>query len=256
MRWLCAVLFACTLSAVAVAQDSTAGTVVSSNSETLVVKTTSNQYRLFLVNPNTVKPQALTSGDHVRVDWTEREAGGTPMANTITLEAPASQATATQAAAVPQKVQNVETQVKHQVRRWRLGGRVGVGLDPELLMFGVHSQIGPIFNRNVLFRPNAEFDWGEVTDMIAVNLEAIYRLPAVAARGQTRRLYVGAGPALNFIHQSFQQGRSINFGNFTYSTGFNILGGLMLHRGTFVELKTSLYSRPAPVLHLIFGKNW
>jgi len=49
-------------------------------------------------------------------------------------------------------VQNVETQVKHQVRRWRLGGRVGVGLDPELLMFGVHSQMGPIFNLNVLFR--------------------------------------------------------------------------------------------------------
>ena len=27
-----------------------------------------------------------------------------------------------------------------------------MGLDPELLMFGVHSQMGPIFNLNVLFR--------------------------------------------------------------------------------------------------------
>jgi len=126
-------------------------------------------------------------------------------------------------------------------------------------MFGVHSQMGPIFNRNVFFRPNAEFAWGEVTDLIALNLEAIYRLP-VTARRQNWSVYVGAGPALTFLHQSFQrqqgQGRNIDFGNFDYDTAFNILAGLQFRRGTFFELKTSLYARPAPTLRLIFGKTF
>jgi hypothetical protein len=47
----------------------------------------------------------------------------------------------------------------------------------------VHSQLGPIFHRDVFFRPNAEFAFGEVTDLIALNLEAIYRLPVSSRRG-------------------------------------------------------------------------
>jgi hypothetical protein len=71
---------------------------------------------------------------------------------------------------------------------------------------------------------------------------------------------VGAGPGLTFLHQSFQrqqgQGRNIDFGNFDFDAGFNILTGLQFRRGTFFELKTSLYARPAPVLRLIFGKTF
>jgi hypothetical protein len=69
--------------------------------------------------------------------------------------------------------------------------RAGAALDPELFMFGVHTQIGPIFSRNVFFRPNAEFAFAEVTDLIALNLEAIYRLP-ITARGKTWSAYFGA----------------------------------------------------------------
>jgi hypothetical protein len=67
--------------------------------------------------------------------------------------------------------------------------------------------------------------------------------------------YFGAGPALIFIHQSFNGGRDIEFGNFDFDLGLNILVGLQ-RRSTFVELKTSLYSRPAPVLRLIVGYNF
>jgi hypothetical protein len=42
-----------------------------------------------------------------------------------------------------------------------------------------------------------------------------------------------------------------DFGNFDYETGLNILAGMQSRRGTFVELKTSLYSGPAPKLRLI-----
>ena len=68
--------------------------------------------------------------------------------------------------------------------------------------------------------------------------------------------YIGAGPALTFIHQSFQHGRDIDFGNFDFDVGFNILIGAQFRRGTFLEAKTSLWSRPAPVFRLIFGYNF
>jgi hypothetical protein len=44
-------------------------------------------------------------------------------------------------------------------------------------MLGVHAGIGPIFSHNFYFRPNAEFAFGEFTDMVALNLEGAYRLP-------------------------------------------------------------------------------
>jgi hypothetical protein len=239
------------------------GTVVSSSRDTLVVRTENDQYQLFVFDSSTTKPRVIAPGARVRVVSTPGEEAGSRLASSVAVLAPAPSAqgntATTQAAPVPPQVREVERKIKHEARRWRLGVRAGAGLDPELLMFGVHSQMGPIFNRNVFFRPNAEFAWGEVTDLIALNLEAIYRLP-VTARRQNWSVYVGAGPALTFLHQSFQrqqgQGRNIDFGNFDYDTAFNILAGLQFRRGTFFELKTSLYARPAPTLRLIFGKTF
>ena len=244
-------------------ESTTEGTVVSSSRLTLVVRTENDQYRLFVFDRNTSKPSVIPAGASVRVVSTPGEEPDTRLASNVTVmgEAPGAQGkTATPSAApVPRQVRDVEDEIRHEARRWRLGVRGGVALDPELIMFGVHSQMGPIFNRNVLFRPSAEFDWGEVTDLIALNLEAIYRLP-IRARRQNWSAYVGAGPALTFLHQSFQrqqgQGRNIDFGNFDFDTGFNILTGVRLRRGTFVEIKTSLYARPAPTFRLIFGKDF
>ena len=157
-----------------------------------------------------------------------------------------------QAAPVPQKVHDVESDIKREARHWRLGVRAEAAFNPELFTFGVQSQIGPIFHPRVLFRPNAEFAFGEVTDLISLNLEAIYRFSS-ASRVRNWTPYVGAGPALIFIHQSFQQGRDIDFGNFDYETGFNVLVGTQSRKGAFVELKSSLYSGPAPKLRLIVG---
>ncbi len=149
----------------------------------------------------------------------------------------------------------MESNIKREARRWRLGVRAGAAFNPEFFMFGVHSQMGPIFSSNVFFRPSAEFDFGEVTDLIALNLEAVYRFPRSSER-RNWTPYVGAGPALTFLHQNFQMGRDIDFGNFDFDVGFNILIGMQSRRGTFVEAKTSLYSRPAPVLRLIVGYNF
>ena len=48
----------------------------------------------------------------------------------------------------------------------------------------------------------------------------------------------------------------VDFGEFHIDTGLNILGGIRFRRGTFVELKTTVYSDPAPTLLLIFGYNF
>ena len=236
------------------------GAVVSSTRNTLVVRTDDNQYQLFTYDRSAVRA-ALVQGARVRVTAGPADENGTRVASNITVVAAASLVVAgtpdkgAQAAPVPQKVRDIETDIKRESRRWRVGVRAGAAFDPELFTFGVQSQIGPILHPRVLFRPNAEFAFGEVTDLIALNLEAIYRFSAASRRGNWTP-YVGAGPAMIFIHQNFQSGRQIDFGNFDYETGLNVLAGMQSRKGTFVELKTSLYSGPAPKLRVIIGYNF
>ena len=174
-------------------------------------------------------------------------------------DAPSSQRTTSdkgaQAAPPPEKVRDIESEIKRESRRWHVGVRAGAAFNPELFLFGVQSQIGPLFHPRVQFKPNAEFDFGEVTDLVALNLEGVYRFSADYRR-RNWIPYIGAGPALIFIHQNFERGREIDFGNFDYETGFNVLVGAQNRRGTFFEMKTSLYSGPAPKLRLIIGRTF
>jgi hypothetical protein len=234
------------------------GTVASVRRQTFVVRTEDNQFYLFTFNRYTDKPRSIAVGTRVRVDSRPGAEIGTRLATRVrTLEAASSSqpAAGTEAAPIPESVRNVESDIRREARRWRLGVRAGATFDPELFMFGVHSQMGPIFSPRVFFRPSAEFAFGEVTDLIALNLEGVYRFPRSAERSNWSP-YVGAGPALTFIHQNFQAGRNIDFGNFDFDAGFNILLGMQSRRGTFVEAKTSLWSLPAPVLRLIVGYNF
>jgi len=235
------------------------GTVVSSTRNTLVVRTEDNQFQLFIFNRDTVKPRSLLTGARVSVVSTPGEEPGFRLASNVTTleEAPRAQGSAP--ARVPPEVRELERDIERQVRRWRAGVRAGAALDPELILFGAHAQVGPFFHRDVSFRPNAEFAFGEVTDLIALNLEAIYRLPILPRQGRWSA-YIGAGPGFTFLHQNFErqagEGRNIDFGNFDFDTGFNILTGVQFRGGTFFEVKSSVYSRPAPSVRLIFGYNF
>jgi hypothetical protein len=119
--------------------------------------------------------------------------------------------------------------------------------------------MGPFFSPDVYFRPNVEFAYGEVTALFAINLEGIYRLPISSRQGRWSA-YVGAGPAFSFIHQNFERDnggdRDIDFGEFDSDIGLNILGGLRWRGGAFAEIKSSVYSSPAPSLRLILGYNF
>jgi hypothetical protein len=243
--------------------DSVEGVIVSATRNTLVVRSDDSQFHLFTYDRPGTRPASLAVNTRVRVTAGDPDENGTRVATNVTVLSAASAASGTsssvdkgaQATPVPEKVRNVESEIKRESRRWNLGVRAGAAFDPEIFMFGVHTQIGPIFTPRILFRPSAEFDFGEVTDLIALNFEPIYRFSTTYRRGNWTP-YVGAGPSMIFIHQSFQQGRDISFGNFDYETGFNVLAGMQSRKGTFVEMKTSLWSGPAPKLRLIFGYNF
>lgn len=229
------------------------GTVVSTTQHTFVVRSDDGHYHLFTYASGFVANTEITRGARVHVNASAPDESGTQVAESVDVIQRANPATSAEAgAAPPPQVGKVTNQIEGEARRWHAGARIGVGFSPELFLFGVQSQIGPFFSPHFLFRPNAEFGFGELTDMFAVNFEGAYRFNTTWSHGWTP--YIGLGPSLNFIHQSASSSTA-SFSNFTYKTGFNVfLGGQ--RRNTFVEMKTSLWSGQAPVLRLMIGLNF
>jgi hypothetical protein len=248
--------------AAAQSNETFTGTVASSTRDTLVVRNADGQYRLYVFERGARRP-ATPVGSQVRVSSYPADEPGIHTATAVTIlqGAPAAGAggQAAEAPVVPAEVRRTERAIARQVRRFQAGVRAGVALDPELVMIGVHAQVGPFFSPDVFLRPNVEFAYGEVTALFGLNLEAIYRLP-ISARTGRWSAYVGAGPGFNFIHRKFEtptgSGSRIDFGDFHSDTGLNILGGLRWRSGVFTELKTSVYANTAPTLRLIVGYNF
>ena len=237
------------------------GTVVSTSRHTLLVQSDDNRYHLFTYGEGAVPKKAVKPGARVRVNGSAPGGDGTQVAENVAVIQPGDstgngsapyQTGRSQAAPPPPEVRHVTNEIESEARRWHGGGRIGFGFSPELFMFGAQSQIGPFFSSRLLFRPNAEFGFGELTDMFALNLEGAYRL-RTTFRGRWNP-YVGMGPSLNFIHQGASSG-DVSFSNFSYKTGFNVFVGGQ-KRKTFVEMKTSLWSGQAPVLRLFLGYNF
>jgi len=238
----------------------TTGTIVSSSRNTITLRTSSGQYQLFILETGATRPATLASGTQVRVISIAGDDPGTRVATAILAgDTPAGGQNAAGASVVPPEIRRVERDIERQARRFQLGVRAGMALDPELVLLGVQAQIGPFFNSNVFFRPNVEFGFGEVTALFALNPEFVYRLP-VSSRNARWSSYVGVGPGFNFLHQSFARtdgsGKRIDFGDFHSDVGLNILGGIRYRSGMFAELKTSVYSDPSPTLRLIVGYNF
>ncbi len=149
--------------------------------------------------------------------------------------------------------------IRQAVGRATYGINGGVGLDPELIYLGAQGQFGPIF-RNLWFRPNFEFGFGEVTDRVSLNLEALYFLPLIARGAGSRRedvwsIYMGGGPAVQLSHRNFEEGDvNIDFGDWDYDTGLNLVIGVSQRSGLFTELKAGAYGSPS--LRLIVGYNF
>lgn len=239
------------------------GTVTSSTANTLVLRGENGLFQLFIFDDDTTRPRVIPVGTTVSVSSVPGEEAGVRVVRVITpaapIPTPAQTSTTQPEPVVPPTIRRVERDIARQMRRFQAGVRTGVALDPELLLFGVHAQVGPFFNKDVFVRPNVEFAFGEVTSLVAVNLEAIYRLPVTSRQGRWTA-YVGAGPGFNFIHQDFDRvngdGDRFDFGNFENDTTLNFLGGLRYRSGMFMELKTSVYSSPSPTMRFIIGYNF
>jgi hypothetical protein len=230
------------------------GTIVSVGRETMVLRTEDNQYHLFIFESPTVPRKGLKAGARVRVSSSPTGEAGVQSATRVTMEEAAatpSSGTAQDMAPPPKELRSVEREIERQARRFQMGVRMGAGLDPELFLIGVHAGIGPIFTRDFYLRPNVEFAFGELTDMYSLNLEGAYRLPITLRHGRWSA-YVGGGPSLNFVHQGLDKSDT-SFSDFNYDTGLNVFSGIRFRRGTFGEVKTSLWARGVPTLRFIFG---
>lgn len=227
------------------------GTVVSTTRHTLVIRSDDNQYHLFTYAAGIVPPGTLKPGVRVRVNGAAPDKEGTQVAESVTVIQPGSGAANSEAGPPPQ-VNKTSKEIESQARRWHVGGKIGFGLNPNLFMFGPQAQFGPFFSSHLLFRPNLEFGFGELTDMYAVNAEAAYRFNT-PTHGQWSP-YFGMGPSFNFTNQSASSG-NVSFSNFNYNTGFNVFVGAQKNK-TFVEVKTALWAPKTPVFRVFVGYNF
>ncbi|HXE62902.1 MAG TPA: hypothetical protein VN519_05145 [Bryobacteraceae bacterium] len=239
--------------------ETTTGSVVATSRSTLTLRTSDGQYQLYVFDNTTKKPATIPIGSQVRITSTEEDGVRTASEIVVTQQPAASASGTASSPVIPPEVRTLERNIERETRRFRVGVRAGLALDPELILIGVQSQIGPFFNKNVYFRPNVEFAWGEVTALFALNPEVIYRLP-LASRNARWAPYFGVGPGFNFLHQNFEQngvsGKRIDFGEFHSDVGLNLIGGIQYRSGMFMELKTTVYSDPSPTLRLVLGYNF
>ena len=114
------------------------GTVVSSTRNTLVVKGDDNEYHLFTYNRSSVKAGSLVAGTRVRVTAGAPDDNGTRNATDVAvLDAKGTTPDkSAQAAPVPAKVRDIESDIRRESRRWHAGVRVGQTFDPELFLLG------------------------------------------------------------------------------------------------------------------------
>ncbi len=236
------------------------GTVVSTTHSTLIVRSEDGKYQLFVLDDRTTRPSTIPVRATVRVTFVPKISGEAPTATEVhVLSMPPAPPPpgAPPEEPVPATVLKMEQSIQRQVKRFRIGVRAGASLDPEMILFGVHTQIGPIFSENFFARPNIEFGFGEVTSLIAFNFEGVYRLPARPQGGQWAP-FVGFGPSVIISKRSFStpegEREPFDFSDFVVDAGLNFLLGIQSRGGTFMELKGSAYA--VPHIRFMVGFNF
>jgi hypothetical protein len=159
---------------------------------------------------------------------------------------------------VPAEVRQAEDAVERTARRLRAGVAGGVGLDPELIMFGAHATFGPVVRRGIDFRPGVEVGLGELTTLLAINLDVLYTFGANAGDSEWVP-YIGAGPSMGLSHRGFDTtdenpdnvdveqdgavaGRNrFDFSDTDFNGGMNFIAGARRQNGLFVELKATAW---------------
>jgi len=242
------------------------GTVVSVTRSTLLIRTADGMYVVYMLDSTTTRPATIPPRATVAVESTAGAPDQAPVANTVRVTAPppptqpGQPAAATSDEPIPPSVRQLEDSIKRSTQRYHIGIRGGFALDPELVMLGAQGRFGPFFN-GVAFQPSLEFGFGELTTLIAVNLDAMYRLPGASTTSRWTT-FVGGGPGFNFSKRSFStEGEDVeeeedrfSFSDLTADTGFNLFIGVQSRGGLFIELRATAYS--SPHMRLAFGYNF
>jgi hypothetical protein len=256
------------------------GTVVSSLPHTLSVRSANGVYVVYVFDKYTKKPATISQGAMVTVLSTPSGEPGIRLATDVLFYTPPPPGQATETAApkqsaesstssasrsahpyetgeaVPVNVRKLESDIAKQSKRFAFGFRGGVGLDPEVMLIGVQAKMGSFFNRSFSLRPNLDFGFGEVTKMFALDLNGVFRLP-INPRHSRWSMFAGVGPALNLIHRNFEEaaeGGDIDFGDFKFQSGLNILTGVEMRNGFFIEGKATIWT--GPHLRFTFGYHF
>jgi len=237
----------------------TIGTVTSVGRGSMVVRTDQGSYNVFSVGLETIRSKPATVGERVSVVTLSSDTEPAPNALAINV-LPRPQGLTVPATSeedvVPDQVRRLETQIERQARRFRTGLQAGAAFDPTLVSLDAFATLGPFFSRNLQFRPNVEFAFGEVTTLFGIDLNAVYTLPGVP-RSIRWAPYIGAGPSFSFSHQGFEtqsdgqidtaagtveidNGR-FDFSNFDWNNGFNFIVGFKNPSGTFFEMKSTAW---------------
>jgi hypothetical protein len=112
------------------------------------------------------------------------------------------------------------------------GVRAGVSVDPDQFFVGGHVETERLVDR-VYLRPNVEVGFGDDLTTIALNIEAVYKIPLDRTQWT---FYAGGGPGVNFYR--FDGGGSNS------QAGLNLLAGLEHDRGFFFEVKGGAWDSP------------
>lgn len=233
------------------AQSTVEGTVISTTTGTLLVRSDGGDFHLFSLDSRTTRPATIPVGARVSVASAPPVDGAVPAADVVRIVSLPASAPATAKPTdepVPATIRQLERDIQRQVNRYRVGVRAGLSLDPELVMIGAHAQIGPFFNENFSARPGIELGFGELSTLIALNFDGAYRLPVSPSRGRWR-MFMGGGPSLTFVSQGFEGedddvGR-FDFNNFDLDVGLNIFLGIESRSGFFMELRSKAYAVPS-----------
>lgn len=235
--------------------DAITGTVVSTSRNSFTVRTSDGRFVTFGYRTGAGRP-AVNVGAQVSVS-AGPDRDGIRSADAVRVTAAAGQGGGGETGVVPEEVRRLEGQIERQVRRYGVGVRGGIGFDPEILTAGVQARVGPFFNENISLRPSVEFGFGEVTTLVALNLEAIYRLPFTPRTGRWSA-YLGAGPSFNFSSRDFNttqtDDRDIDFSDLDYSTGLSFVTGMQFRNGAFVEMRSMAYGKPS--VRVFVGYNF
>jgi hypothetical protein len=232
----------------------TVGTVSSIGRGSIVVQTDEGQFVVYTMDSQTYRPQLIEPGARVSVVTMSDDTEAAPKALAIEI-LPPRQGLATPAAdPIPQNVRQLEAQIERQARRYRAGLKGGAALDPEMITFDGFATFGPIFKDNLDFRPSVEFGFGEVTTLVAMHFDLLFRMPGIA-RSIRWAPYFGGGPTAEFSHRGFSgdvededidddgdddSGR-FDFGDFVADSGLNFIVGVRNPNGVFFELKATAY---------------